>query len=62
MASNDGGYAEHFQHYFTYIERPAAADFDVVPKKLGASASPRPRVGTNFAMYYPWTFCYMVEI
>ena len=62
MASNDGGYAEHFQHYFTYIERPAAADFDVVPKKLGANSSPTPRVGNSFAMYYPWTFCYMVEI
>jgi hypothetical protein len=62
MASNDGGYAEHFQHYFMYIERPPAANFDVVPKSLGAKSSRTPQVGNNFAMYYPVTFCYMVEI
>jgi hypothetical protein len=61
MADNTG-YAEHFQHYFMYLDRPPAADFDVVPKKLGAKASPAPRVGNNFAMFFPVTFCYMVEI
>jgi len=62
MANNDGGYAEHFQHYFMYINRPPAADFDVAPKKLGASSTPTPRVGNSFAMYYPYVFCYAVEI
>jgi hypothetical protein len=27
-------FADHFHHYFPYIERPAALDFDVVPKKV----------------------------
>jgi hypothetical protein len=62
IASNDGGYAEHFQHYFMYMERPPAADFDVVPKNLSAKSSRTPRIGNNFAMYFPITFCYMVEI
>jgi hypothetical protein len=62
MASNESAYAEHFQHYFMYIERPPAADFDVVPKSLSARSSGTPRVGNNFAMYYPIVFCYMVEI
>jgi len=61
LAANDG-YAEHFQHYFMYLDRPPAADFDVVPKKLGAKSLPAPRVGNNFAMFFPVTFCFMVEI
>ena len=61
MADNTG-YADHFQHYFMYMDRPPAADFDVLPKKLGGSSAPTPKVGSNFAMYYPITFCFMVEI
>src|SRR5207247_11228995 len=29
---------DHFHHYFPYIERPAAGDFDVVPRKVGAAS------------------------
>jgi len=63
-ASNSGdAYAEHFRHYFMYLDRAAAADFDVVPKKLGESSARTPRVGNNFAAaFWPYTFCYAVEL
>src|SRR6266704_2123478 len=35
-------YADHFHHYFPYIERPAALDFDIVPRKVGATSAPAP--------------------
>src|SRR5262249_31624702 len=38
-------FADHFHHYFPYIERPAALDFDVVPRKVGAASSPTPHAG-----------------
>src|SRR5207244_5102388 len=43
-------YADHFNHYFAYVERPAALDFDVVPRKLGASSAPTPKVGHHFIL------------
>jgi hypothetical protein len=60
-ASVGDPFADHFHHYFHYLERPAAADFDVVPKKLSAASSTTPRVGNNF-MFFPFDFCYMVAI
>ena len=63
VASNSADqYAEHFQHYFMYMDRPPAADFDVMPKKLGATSKPNPQVGNQFAAYYPFSFCYAVEL
>jgi len=41
-------YSDHFGHYFDYVERPAALDFDVVPKKLTGFSSPTPKVGQRF--------------
>jgi hypothetical protein len=58
VASADS-YAEHFNHYFDYVERPAALDFDVVPKKLGARSTPTPRVGHHF-MIDLYVFCYLM--
>jgi hypothetical protein len=45
-------YADHFQHFFSYVERPAALDFDVVPKKLGGGSSSTPRIGHHFMMRF----------
>jgi hypothetical protein len=42
-------FADHFQHYLPYVERPAALDFDVVPRRVGATA-PTPHVGHHFMM------------
>jgi len=42
-------YMDHFVHYMPYVDRPPAADFRVVPKKLtGAPISATPRVGSRF--------------
>jgi hypothetical protein len=56
------GYRDHFQHFFSYVERPAALDFDVVPQKVGGSTAPTPRVGHHFAMVWPDAFCYPAGI
>jgi hypothetical protein len=56
------GYRDHFQHFFSYVERPAALDFDVVPQKVGGNSAPTPRVGHHFAMVWPDPFCYPAGI
>ena len=55
-------YADHFNHYFAYVERPAALDFDVVPRKLGASSAPTPRAGHQFMMVDNVAFCYVIAV
>jgi hypothetical protein len=52
-------FAAHFNHYFDYVERPAALDFLAVPKKLGGG-SPTPNVGNRFVDFL--LFCYMVAV
>jgi hypothetical protein len=54
--------ADHFVHYFAYMERPAAADFQVVPKKLTGSTSNMPSVGNRFAMIDWLPPCWLVGI
>src|SRR5688572_28702604 len=61
-STNADAFAAHFPHYFDYLDRPAAANFDVVPKKLGGSTSVTPRVGTNFAMFWPYIACFVVGV
>jgi hypothetical protein len=59
--SNSGNvFADHFHHYLHYLDRPPAADFDVLPKKLGGNSAPAPRVGNNF--FFPEFFCFVVAI
>jgi hypothetical protein len=53
-------FAAHFNHYFDYIERPAALDYLAVPKKLGGGNSATPKVGNHFIDLY--AFCYMVAV
>ena len=53
-------FADHFHHYFPYIERPAALDFDVVPRKVGATSSPTPHVGNHFMMLDNIILCALV--
>jgi len=56
--------ADHFHHYFPYVERPAALDFDVVPRKVGASAAtaPSPHVGHQFMMLDNYAFCSLLAV
>jgi hypothetical protein len=58
--SSADSYADHFNHYFDYVERPAALDFDVVPKKVGARSTPTPRTGHHFMMIDLYVFCYLI--
>ena len=55
-------FADHFHHYFPYIERPAALDFDVVPRKVGAAGSATPHVGHHFMMLDNTTLCSLVAL
>jgi hypothetical protein len=56
-------YVDHFAHYFEYMDRPPAADFMVVPKRItGISSSTTPRVGNNFAMIDFTPMCYLILI
>jgi hypothetical protein len=55
-------FAAHFSHYYDYLDRPAGANFQAVPKKLGGTSSPTPHVGNHFAMFYPWTGCYVIAV
>jgi hypothetical protein len=55
-------FADHFHHYFPYIERPAALDFDVVPRKVGAASSPTPHVGHHFMMLDENVLCSLVAV
>ncbi len=56
------GYRDHFQHFFSYVERPAALDFDVVPQKVGGNSAPMPSGGHHYAMVWPDAFCYPAGI
>ena len=59
-------FADHFQHYFPYIERPAALDFDVVPKKVSAvgtaAARPVPHAGHRFMMLDNVAVCSLIAV
>src|SRR2546425_4271312 len=54
-------YTDHFGHYFSYIERPAALDFDVIPKRITGSSSTTPKVGHHFMMVDNYaSACYLI--
>jgi len=55
-------FADHFHHYFPYVERPAALDFDVVPRKVGAASSATPHAGHHFMMLDNTTLCSLVAL
>jgi hypothetical protein len=57
-------FADHFHHYFPYVERPAALDFDVVPRRAGAAGAPRPtpHAGHQFMMLDNVTLCSLVAV
>jgi hypothetical protein len=61
-ASSSDPFSDHFHHYFPYIERPAALDFDVVPRKVGAASSPTPHVGHRFFMFDAVTLCSLIAV
>ena len=62
VAASGDAYADHFSHYFAYVERPAALDFDVVPKKLGGNSAPMPRIGNNFMAFDVWPYCFVISV
>lgn len=41
-------YAEHFDSYLRYIDRPAGLNFDVEPRKLSGAGTYFPHVGQSF--------------
>jgi hypothetical protein len=53
-------YADHFGHYFNYIEKPAALDFDVIPRKVSGGSSSTPNVGNRFIDDY--VICYLTAV
>jgi hypothetical protein len=57
-------FADHFHHYFPYLERPAALDFDVVPRKVGATSAPAPtpHAGHHFMMLDEYVLCSLVAV
>jgi hypothetical protein len=61
-ASSSDPFSDHFHHYFPYVERPAALDFDVVPRKVGAASSPTPHVGHRFMMFDAVTLCSLIAV
>jgi hypothetical protein len=55
-------FTAHFPHYNAYLDRPANANFNVLPKNLGLT-SPTPRVGNNLAApMWPFYFCFVVGV
>jgi hypothetical protein len=60
IAPGFDAYADHFGHYFGYIERPAALDFDVIPKKVNGGSSSTPNVGHHFLDGY--VACYLTAV
>jgi hypothetical protein len=61
-AASADPFADHFHHYFPYIERPAALDFDVVPRKVGAASSTTPKAGHHFMMLDNVTLCSLIAV
>jgi hypothetical protein len=57
-------YMDHFVHYMQYIDRPPAADFVAVPKKVtgATSSSITPHVGNQFMMFDGTMMCFFVVI
>jgi hypothetical protein len=55
-------FTAHFPHYNAYLVRPANANFDVLPKNLGASSAPAPRVGNNFMPIWPYMACFVIGL
>jgi hypothetical protein len=55
-------FADHFHHYFGYVERPAALDFDVVPKNLSGTNASMPHGGHHFMMLDNIVFCYLIAV
>jgi hypothetical protein len=53
-------FVDHFNHYLDYIERPAALDFNVLPRKVNGSSSASPKVALRFVDYVAW--CYLVAV
>jgi len=53
-------YADHFGHYFSYIEKPAALDFDVIPRKVSGGSSSTPKVGNQFIDGY--IVCFLTAV
>jgi hypothetical protein len=56
-------FTAHFPHYLPYLNRPATANFDVIPRNLDPRSSvPAPRIGNNFLPLWPYTVCFVIGV
>jgi hypothetical protein len=57
-------FADHFHHYFPYVERPAALDFDVVPRKVSALGDPAPAAVSHAGHHFldDYILCSLVAV
>lgn len=56
-------FTAHFPHYLPYLNRPATANFDVIPRNLDPrSSAAAPRVGNNFMPLWPYTVCFVIGV
>jgi hypothetical protein len=53
-------YTDHFGHYFDYIEKPAALDFNVIPKKVSGGSISTPHAGNQFLDGY--AICFVAAV
>jgi hypothetical protein len=54
---------DHFGHYLEYMDRPPAADFVVVPKRVtGTTSSATPHAGQRFMMVDGTAICFLVAL
>ena len=60
--AGNAAFAAHFPYYDAYLDRPANATFDVIPKNLGQSQVAPPKVGTNFMPLWPYVICFLIGI
>jgi len=53
-------FVDHFNHYLAYVERPAAVDFNVIPRRVSGATTPTPKVAQRFVDMIAW--CYLVAL
>ena len=55
-------FTAHFSHYYDYLDRPAGANFQAVPKNLSGQSPATPKTGHHFARFWPYFECYVIAV
>jgi len=55
-------FSTHFSHYYAYLDRPAGANFQAIPKNLSGSSSATSKLGNHFATFFPYYACYVIAV